>query len=109
MAYYVEYTVRAAGDEHFEMPVSDEEPGYTVPLSETAAPVVETEDLPIRSGVFGSSLAEARKAAEEIIGHSKATRARLYEDGDNSNRIGSGTLLAEYAEDSGWTEHQQQD
>ena len=105
MAYYVEYTLSAATDEQFEMPVSDQESGYTVPLSETDAPIVTANDLPIRSGVFGSSADEARKAAEEIIAHSKASRARLYEDVDNSNRIGAGTLLAEYAEGGGWTEH----
>lgn len=104
MAYYVEYTVSAAADEHYEMPVSDQESGYTVPLSETDAPVISAKDLPVRSGVFGASTDEARNAAEEIIAHSKATRARLYEDVDNSNRIGAGTLLAEYAEGSGWTE-----
>lgn len=105
MAYYVEYTVPAPDDEQFEVPVSDQESGYTVPLSETEDPVASAQDLPVRSGVFGSSAEEARKAAEEIIGHSKATRAKLYEDGDNSNQIGAGTLIAEYAEGGGWTDY----
>ncbi|WP_299166752.1 hypothetical protein [uncultured Arthrobacter sp.] len=105
MAYYVEYTVPATDDERIEIPVSDQESGYTVPLSETDAPVVHAKDLPIRSGVFGSSFDEARRAAEEIIGHSKASRAKLYEDGDNSNRVGAGKLIAEYTEGDGWSGH----
>lgn len=104
MAYYVEYTVPATGDRDYAVPVSEKESGYTVPLIETDAPVVNSGDLPIRSGVFGSSATEARKAAEEIIAHSKASRAKLYEDADNSNRIGAGKLIAEYAEGSGWTD-----
>ncbi|WP_309070746.1 hypothetical protein [Arthrobacter sp.] len=104
MAFYVEYTVSAAADEKFEMPVSDEESGYTVPLTETDAPVVTAGALPIRSGVFGSSAEEARKAAEEIIAHSKASEAKLYEDGDNSDQMGAGTLIASYAEGVGWTD-----
>lgn len=104
MAFYIEYRVSAAEDEHFDIPVNDQEPGYTVPLSETDAPVISAKDLPIRSGVFGSTLDEARSAAEEIIGHSKATAAKLFEDDENSNDIGSGTLLAEYSEDTGWTD-----
>lgn len=105
MAYYVEYEIPAGPqNEQFEMPVSEEQSGYTIPLTETDAPVIDTDELSARSGVFGATLAEAKTAAEEIISHSKATRASLYEDPSNSTSMGVGTLVAEYAQDAGWSE-----
>jgi hypothetical protein len=103
MAYYVEYTVASGPDqEPFEVPVSSTESGYTVPLTETDAPTVSVSQLPVRSGVYGSSLAEAKAAAEDLIGHSRATSAVLYEDADNSLEAGAGRLVASYDERSGW-------
>jgi hypothetical protein len=103
MAYYVEYTVAPGPDqEPFEVPVSSTEPGYTVPLTETDAPTVSVPQLPVRSGVYGSNLAEAKAAAEELIAHSRATSAVLYEDADNSLEAGAGRLVASYDEGSGW-------
>lgn len=102
MSYYVEYTLPADAGEQFEIPVSEEKSGYTVPLSETDAPVISTEQLPVRSGVFGSTLEEAKTAAEEIISHSKAERALLYEDSADSNEIGAGKLVSQFAPETGW-------
>jgi hypothetical protein len=103
VAFYVEYTVASDSEqEPFEIPVSSTESGYTVPLTETDAPTVPVSVLPIRSGVYGTNLAEAKIAAEELIGHSKATSAELYEDADNSLEAGAGTVVASYDESSGW-------
>ncbi|WP_051298352.1 hypothetical protein [Arthrobacter castelli] len=89
MAYYVEYIIgQPEDDDHYEIPVNDKEPGYTIPLSETDAEVVDVEQLSARSGVFGANLAEAQLAAEEIIGHSKSTQAALYQDEPNSTERG---------------------
>jgi hypothetical protein len=103
MGYFVEYHIPAGDeDDEFEFPVSEEHSGYTIPLTETDAETVRTPDLPARSGVLGASLAEAQKAAEEIIGHSRATEALLYEDPENSVESGSGTVVGKYTEGGGW-------
>jgi hypothetical protein len=104
MGYFVEYHIPAADeDEDFEFPVSEEHSGYTIPLSETDAEVIHTPELPARSGVLGATLEEARKAAEEIIGHSRATEALLYDDPENSTESGSGTVVGRYTQGGGWT------
>ena len=103
MSYYLEYTIPAAPDgESFEFPVSDEHRGYTVPLSETDAEIVRTDQLPARSEVFGASLAEAKEAAESILSNSKADAAQLYDDPDDSMQPGAGTLVASYTVGGGW-------
>jgi hypothetical protein len=105
MAYYVEYIIgQPEDDDHYEIPVNDDEPGYTIPLTETDAEMVDVEQLSARSGVFGADLAEAKEAAEEIISHSKSTQAALYEDEANSTEQGSGTLLATFRQGRGWQE-----
>src|SRR3954447_3009320 len=81
MSYYVEYLVPADPDEgNFEFPVSEEQRGYTVPLSETDADVVSADNLPVRTEVFGAALAEAKDAVASILSHSKADQARLFDD-----------------------------
>lgn len=105
MAYFVEYTIPdPEDDDHYEIPVNEKEPGYTVPLTETDAEIVDVEQLSARSGVFGASLEEAKKAAEEIITHSKSTKAALYEDPTNSTSQGDGKLVAKYTQTDGWQE-----
>ena len=103
MAYFIEYTVPAAQeDAEYTIPASDQESGYTIPLGETGTERIHTDELPVRSSVLGASVAEAKAAAEEVLSHSRATRAQLFEDAENSTTAGSGTLLASYAEGSGW-------
>ncbi|GAB3526951.1 hypothetical protein [Arthrobacter monumenti] len=105
MAYYVEYTIPdPEDDDHYEIPVNEKESGYTVPLTETDAEIVDVEQLSARSGVFGASLEEAKEAAEEIITHSKSTKAALYEDPTNSTAQGDGELVAKYTQTGGWQE-----
>ena len=106
MSYYMEYAVPADPDEgNFEFPVSEEQRGYTVPLSETDAEVISTDTLPVRTEVFGASLAQAKEAAESILSHSKADQARLFDDPDDSMQPGAGTLVASYTESDGWQDH----
>lgn len=105
MAYYLEYSIPAPrNDAEFTFPVSDEHSGVTVPLTETDAPVVAAPELPARSAVTGATLAEAKAAAEEVIGHSRAAELLLYEDPSDSLEAGSGTLISRYTEGSGWTD-----
>jgi hypothetical protein len=103
MSYYLEYVIPAGPDEgNFEFPVSEEHRGYTVPLTETDAEVVRTDQLPARTEVFGASLDEAKEAAESILANSKADKAELYEDPDDSMQPGSGTLVASYTQGGSW-------
>lgn len=105
MGYFVEYNIPASDDdEDFEFPVNEAEPGYTIPLSETDAEIVHTPVLPARTGVAGATLAEAQEEAEEIIRHSRATEALLYEDPENSAESGSGRVVGTYTEGGGWAE-----
>lgn len=104
MGYFVEYHLPPADDDdEFEFPVSEEHSGYTIPLSETDAEIVRAPELLARTGVIGASLTEAQAAAEEIIGHSRATEALLYEDPKNSTESGSGTVVGKYTQGGGWT------
>lgn len=103
MSYYLEYTVPAGPEEDgFEFPISDERSGETIPLTETDADVVHTDSLPVRTEVFGASLAEAQQAAESILSNSKARQARLFDDTTDSLQPGAGTLVARYTEGAGW-------
>lgn len=106
MAYFLEYTVPAAANgQEFYIPASETESGYTIPLSETDAEAVHTPELPVRSSMIGVTLADAKEAAQEVIGHSRAGRASLlFEDEINSTAASSGTLVATYIEGAGWTE-----
>ena len=105
MSYFLEYVIPAGqGDGDYEFPVSEEHRGYTVPLTEVDAEVVHTDRLPVRTEVFGASLDEAKTAAEEILSNSKASQARLYDDPTESRQQGAGTLIANYAQGSGWQE-----
>lgn len=107
LSYYLEYVVSPDPDEgHFEFPVSEEQRGYTVPLSETDADVISTDSLPVRTEVFGASLAEAKEAAESILSNSKADQARLFDDPDDSMQPGSGTFIAVYTKSDGWQDHE---
>lgn len=104
MTYFLEYTVPAddeGGDIAF--PVNEQEDGYTVPLTEPGAEVVHSEKLPVRSSILGSSVAEAKAEAEEILRHSKAETGFLYDDPSGSTEAGSGELILEYGK-SGWEE-----
>ncbi|MFD1213007.1 hypothetical protein ACFQ36_13260 [Arthrobacter sp. GCM10027362] len=102
MGYFVEYHIPPGDDEDFEFPVNGEEPDDTIPLSQTEAGTVHAPDLLARTLVAGATLAEARQAAEEIIGHSGATEALLYEDPENSTQSGSGTVVGTYTQGGGW-------
>jgi hypothetical protein len=103
MSYFLEYIVPAGQDDgDYEFPVSEEHRGYTVPLTEVDVDVVRTDRLPVRTEVFGASLDEAKTAAEEILSNSKASQARLFDDPSESMQTGAGTLIASYAQGSGW-------
>ena len=45
---------------------------------------------------------EAKLEAEQLITHSRATKASLYEDPSNSLQAGVGALVATFTEGSGW-------
>ncbi|WP_138415919.1 hypothetical protein [Sinomonas gamaensis] len=102
MTYYIEYTVPSEGGDA-DLPVNEQESGATIPLTEVPAEHVHTSELPARSAVLAASLDEAKEAAEEVISHSKATRAELFDDDADSLEAGSGRLVARYAEGEGWT------
>lgn len=104
MTYFLEYTVPADdGSGDIAFPLSEQDSGYTVPLSETDAEVVRSERLPVRTSILGSSLAKAKAEAEEIIRHSKAEAGFLYDDPSGSAQAGSGELILKYGQ-SGWEE-----
>lgn len=102
MTFYIEYSVPAEGGDA-DLPVNDAEPGDTVRLTQVPAEHIHTAELPVRSAVYGASLAEAKEAAEEVISHSRATRAELYDDETDSLDAGSGRLVARYSEGGGWS------
>jgi len=105
MSFYLEYIVPPEqGESGYDFPQSEEHRGYTIPLSETDAETVHVGQLPVRSEVYGAGLDEAMAAAEEILGNSKASRAELYDDPNDSLQRGSGTLVASYTEGAGWRE-----
>lgn len=104
MAYFLEYVVPADdGGEGIAFPVSEQERGYTVPLTETDAEVIRSEELPIRTSILSSSIADAKVEAEEILRHSKAETGFLYDDSSDSDQSGSGELILKYGQ-SGWEE-----
>lgn len=103
MAYFLEYTVPTDADGSIAFPVSEQERGYTVPLTQTDAEVVRSEELPVRTSILGSSIAEAKAEAEEILRHSKAETGLLYDDPSDSTQTGSGELVAKFGQ-SGWEE-----
>ena len=104
MTYYIEYTVPAEGGDA-DLPINEQESGATVPLTEVATTEhVHASELPARSAVAASTLEEAKNAAEQVISHSRASRADLYEDSTDSLEAGSGRLVARYTEGEGWRE-----
>lgn len=103
MNYFLEYTVPAApDDDEFEFPHNEIQSGNTIPLSETDSEIVHTPELPARTGIIGATIPEAKLEAEQLINHSRATEASLYEDPSNSLQSGVGTLVATYVEGRGW-------
>lgn len=104
MTFYIEYSVPAEGQEGARIPLNDQEPGYTVPVAETEAAAVRVSQLPARTSVAGADLEGAKAAAEEIINHSKAKEARLFEDEDGSLESGSGELVSVFSEGTGWSD-----
>lgn len=103
MTYFLEYTIPAASDDsEFEFPHDEINTGTTIPLSETDAEVVHTPELPARTGIIGASVPEAKLEAEQLISHSRAGEATLYFDPSNSLQAGVGTVVATFAEGSGW-------
>jgi hypothetical protein len=104
MTFYIEYSVPAEGQEGAQIPLNEQEPGYTIPVIETQVAAVRVSQLPARSAVTGADLEGAKAAAEEILSHSKATEARLFEDEDGSLDFGSGKLTSVFSEGEGWSD-----
>src|SRR4051794_6389857 len=104
MTFYIEYSVPTERQEGAEIPVSEQESGYTVPLTETDAPVVRANQLPARSSVTGADLDGAKTAAELVLSHSKAKEAKLFEDEEGRLESGSGKLTSVFDEGEGWTD-----
>lgn len=103
MTYFLEYKVPAASDqEEFAFPHDEIRPGTTIPLAQTDADIVHTPDLPARTGIIGATLAEAKLEAEQLITHSRATEATLYDDPSSSLQAGIGTRVATFKEGRGW-------
>ena len=103
MTYFLEYTVPTAPDSaEFEFPHDEIQTGTTVPLSETDAELVHTPELPARTGIIGATVPEAKLEAEQLITHSRATAATLYEDPSNSLQSGVGNVVATFVEGRGW-------
>lgn len=103
MTYFLEYTIPAASDDaEFEFPHDEINTGTTIPLSKTDADVVHTPELPARTGIIGATVPEAKLEAEQLISHSRASEATLYFDPSNSLQAGVGTVVATFAEGSGW-------
>lgn len=103
MTYFLEYTVPAGPDNaEFEFPYDEIRTGNTIPLSETDAEIVHTPELQARTGIVGATVPEAKLEAEQLIIHSRATQASLYEDPSNSLQSGIGRLVATFVEGSGW-------
>ena len=104
MTFYIEYTVPAEGQEGARIPLNEQESGYTIPVSETAAEAVRVDQLPARSSVAGADLEGAKAAAEAIVNHSKANEARLFEDEEGSLEAGSGKLVSVFSAGKGWSD-----
>lgn len=104
MTFYIEYTVPAEGQEGARIPLNEEEPGYTIPVAENEAAAIRVSQLPARSAVAGTDLGGAKAAAEEVISHSKAKEARLFEDEEGSLEAGSGRLVSVFSEGQGWSD-----
>ncbi len=100
MAYFLEYLVPAENG-GAEVPVGTGD--GTVPMSETAGRVVHLDALPARSRLGAGTLDSARAEAEELLRHSKADAAELFEDPEDSLDAGSGRRVAGYREGSGWS------
>lgn len=104
MTFYIEYSVPAEGQEGARIPLNEQEPGYTVPVTETEAAAVRVSQLPARSAVAGADLEGAKAAAEAVVSHSKATEAWLFDDEDDSLEAGSGILVSVYNAGKGWSD-----
>ena len=103
MTYFLEYTVPAARDNaEFEFPYDEIQTGTTIPLSETDAEIVHAPELPARTGIIGATPPEAKLEAEQLIMHSRATEATLYEDPSNSFQAGVGNVVATFVKGRGW-------
>jgi hypothetical protein len=104
MTFYIEYSVPAEGQEGARIPLNEQESGYTIPVSEVEAGAVRVSQLPARSSVAGADLQSAKAAAEQIVNHSKAKEAQLFEDEEGSLDSGSGKLVAVFSEGKGWSD-----
>lgn len=103
MTYFLEYNIPPAPDDaEFAFPHDEINTGTTVPLSETAAEVIHTAELPARTGIIGATVPEAKLEAEQLITHSRATEATLYFDPSDSLKAGVGTRVATFKEGRGW-------
>ena len=103
MSYYLEYVVPSVDGDAVSIPVTDH-PEPTIPLSETDAETVKAAVLPVRSAVLGSSVDEAKTAAEQVISFSRAAEATLFDDSSDSLEAGSGRKIAVFRESGGWTD-----
>lgn len=63
---------------------------------------MHTPDLPVRTGIIGATVPEAKLEAEPLITHSRATEAALHFDPSSSLRAGIGTRVATFKEGRGW-------
>jgi hypothetical protein len=107
MTYFLEYTIPAPPDKaEFEFPYDEIRTGTTIPLSETDAEIVHTPELPARTGIIGATVPEAKLEAEQLILHSRAREAFLYDDPSNSLREGTGILVATFTKGRGWQDTQ---
>lgn len=103
ITYFLEYTVPAAPDNaEFEFPYDEIQTGTTIPLSETDAEIIHTTELPARTGIISATVPEAKLEAEQLIMHSRAAEATLYEDPCNSLKSGVGNIVATFLEGRGW-------
>ncbi|MET1085946.1 MAG: hypothetical protein ABWY04_02300 [Arthrobacter sp.] len=103
MTYFLEYIVPPASDAtEFEFPNDEINADTTLPLTQTSAETVHAPELPVRTGIIGATVPEAKLEAEQLITHSRATDATLYFDPSNSLQAGVGTLVATFAKGRGW-------
>jgi hypothetical protein len=105
MTFFLEYTIPPAPDKaEFEFPYDEIRIGTTIPLSETDAARVHTPELQARTGIIGATVPEAKLEAEQLIVHSRAMKAVLYDDPSNSLREGIGILVSTFTKGQGWTD-----
>ena len=105
MTYFLEYKVPPEHDgSEYEFPHDEIRTGTTVPLSETDAPIVHATELPARTGIIGATVPEAKLEAEQLITHSRAREALLYDDPTNSLQEGTGELVSTFEKGRGWTD-----